>query len=148
VAEPGAQGDAGQPGATAFSHSNTVPAGGDQGGPLGGQDFTASTNLDKIAPESWNNIALPLTEAVKIIIEELKEIKKQTGICSYTIGSVSKHVNAASTVARAECAKLETAMADQKAALIQRIDHGIRDNNKLLDLELRKPLLLQIEMTD
>jgi hypothetical protein len=114
VAEPGAQGDAGQPGATAM-----LPAGGDQvlkmEGGLAAPDFT---NLDKIAPESWNNIALPLTEAVKIIIEELKEVKKQTGICSYTIGSVSKHVHTAATVARAECGKLETTMTDQKAELI------------------------------
>ena len=57
-----------------------VPAGGDQGGPTAAQAESmlteANAKLDKITPESWNNIALPLTEAVKIIIEELKDIKK------------------------------------------------------------------------
>ena len=56
------------------------PACGDQGGPTGAQAESmlaeANAKLDTITPESWNNIALPLTEAVKIIIEELKEIKK------------------------------------------------------------------------
>jgi len=142
VLDPGAQGDAGQPGATAM-----VPAGGDQGGPTGGQAESmlaedANAKLDKITPESWNNIALPLTEAVKIIIEELKEVKKQTGLCSFNIGTVGKHVNTAANLAVAECKKLAGEMADQKAELMKRIDHEIRENNTLLDSELRRPLLL------
>ena len=117
-----------------------MPSGGGQGGPTGGQAegvlgdaiFNLSNaKLDKIAPESWNNIALPLTEAVKIIIEELKEVKKQTGLCSFNIGTVGKHVNTAANLAVTECKKLAVEMADQKAELMKRIDHEIRENNKL-----------------
>ena len=147
MVDSGAHGDAGQPGATAM-----MPSGGGQGGPTGGQAeglLTADAvfalgnhRLDKIAPESWNNIALPLTEAVKIIIEELKDVKKQVGLCSFNIGAVGKRVNTAATVAVTECNKLAVAMADQKAELMKKIDHEIRSNNRLMDSELRKPLAL------
>jgi hypothetical protein len=124
-----------------------MPSGGDRGGPTGGQAESmltedANAKLDKIAPESWNNIALPLTEAVKIIIEELKDVKKQVGLCSFNIGAVGKHVNTAANVAVTECKKLAVVMADQKVELMKKMEHEIRSNNTLLDSELRKPLLL------
>ena len=55
---------------------------------------------------------------------------------------MGKHVNTAANVAVTECKKLAVEMADQKAELMKRIDHEIKENNTLLDSELRRPLLL------
>lgn len=147
MVDPGAQGT-GQPGGAAggIGLADVVDgARGFKAAELGGVDFS---NLDKIKPDSWNNIALPLTEAVKIIIEELKDFKKQTGLCSSNITDVGKRVNKAANVAVTECKKLAVELADQKEALTTRIDQQILANNKLLDVELRKPLKVEIEMTD
>jgi len=63
---------------------------------------------------------------VKIIIAELKAVKRQGEICNYDIGVVGKHVHNAANVAVTECKKLSVEMADQKVELVKRIDHQIK----------------------
>ena len=91
------------------------------------------TNLNKIAPETWNNIPLPLTEAVKIMVDELREIKRQAGVSSYNQSIMGKQINAAANVAVAECKKLGLDLTDQCNRLTRLIDAQIEKNNLFLE---------------
>ena len=50
-------------------------------------------HLKNITPEAWNNIPLPLTEAISLIINEIKDIRNRHYVVHGDINRCMRQIN-------------------------------------------------------
>lgn len=59
-------------------------------------------SLDHIKPEGWNNIPIPLCDAIKIIVNEITKLKKVTTQSNFMIQQNSKSIESRASDAAME----------------------------------------------
>lgn len=68
--------------------------------------ITAMDNLKHITPDLWNNIPLPLTEAITCICAEIKDIRNRNVVVHSDINRCIQQINNERNAVNIEYAKL------------------------------------------